>query len=102
MAAEQLPSFLEMSVIALHVEDDRCVDDLPQGWYSSNGYGDKILQYLKEWKERGMEKYKGRTLEGRRSRSSRTIRSQRRIGRCRRPRSSGRSTGAYMTRGPSC
>ncbi|KKA22763.1 Arylsulfatase [Rasamsonia emersonii CBS 393.64] len=22
---------------------------LPEGWYSSNGYGDKMLQYLKDW-----------------------------------------------------
>jgi arylsulfatase A-like enzyme len=24
---------------------------LPEGWYSSDGYGDRMLQYLKEWKE---------------------------------------------------
>lgn len=46
-----LPKFLEKSVIALHMEDDHYVKDLPEGWYSSNGYGDRMLQYLKEWKE---------------------------------------------------
>lgn len=43
------PKFLEKSVIALHMEDDHYVDELPEGWYSSDGYGDKMLQYLKEW-----------------------------------------------------
>ena len=45
------PKFLEKSVIALHMEDDHYVKNLPEGWYSSNGYGDKMLEYLKEWKE---------------------------------------------------
>ena len=26
---------------------------LPSDWYSSNGYGDKMVQYLRERKERG-------------------------------------------------
>ena len=47
----EFPKFLEKSVIALHMEDDHYVKDLPEGWYSSNGYGDRMLQYLKEWKE---------------------------------------------------
>ena len=47
-----LPKFLEKSVIALHMEDDHYVKDLPEGWYSSDGYGDRMLQYLKEWKGR--------------------------------------------------
>lgn len=47
----ELPKFLEKSVIALHMEDDHYVDRLPEGWYSSDGYGDRMLQYLKEWKE---------------------------------------------------
>jgi arylsulfatase A-like enzyme len=51
----EMPRFLEMSVIALHVEDDHYVKDLPKDWYSSNGYGDRMLQYLTEWKERGEE-----------------------------------------------
>lgn len=50
---EGLPRFLEMSTIALHMEDDHYVKELPKDWYSSNGYGDRMLQYLKQWKERG-------------------------------------------------
>ncbi|KEF50956.1 arylsulfatase [Exophiala aquamarina CBS 119918] len=46
----EFPSFLEKSVIALHMEDDHYVQNLPDGWYSSNGYGDQMLKYLKEWK----------------------------------------------------
>lgn len=46
----ELPTFLEKSVIALHMEDDHYLDKLPDGWYSSDGYGDRMLQYLKEWK----------------------------------------------------
>lgn len=45
------PKFLEKSVIALHMEDDHYVEQLPQPWYSSHGYGDRMLQYLKEWRE---------------------------------------------------
>ncbi|KAI9739098.1 MAG: hypothetical protein M1834_007311 [Cirrosporium novae-zelandiae] len=51
-----IPKFLEMSVISLHMEDDHYVKELPKGWYSSNGYGDRMLQYLSEWKERGDER----------------------------------------------
>jgi len=50
------PKFLEKSVIALHMEDDHYVQKLPDGWYSSNGYGDRMLQYLKEWKEEKSDK----------------------------------------------
>ncbi|MCJ1287432.1 hypothetical protein MMC26_006783 [Xylographa opegraphella] len=50
------PSFLEKSVIALHMEDDHYVKELPSDWYSSNGYGDRMLDYLKEWKESRAEK----------------------------------------------
>lgn len=47
-AEDKTPTFMEMSFIALHMEDDDYVKKLPEGWYSSNGYGDKMLQYLKE------------------------------------------------------
>ena len=50
------PKFLEKSVIALHMEDDHYVEELPQPWYSSNGYGDRMLQYLKEWQEEKSDK----------------------------------------------
>ncbi|KXJ89840.1 alkaline-phosphatase-like protein [Microdochium bolleyi] len=48
---DQIPEFMTMSYIALHQEDGEYVRKLPEGWYSSDGYGDKMLQYLREWKE---------------------------------------------------
>jgi len=54
--ADQIPEFMTMSFIALHSEDGEYVKKLPEGWYSSDGYGDKMLQYLKDWKERGDER----------------------------------------------
>lgn len=53
---EQLPDFMTMSFIALHSEDGEYVKTLPDDWYSSNGYGDKMLTYLKERKEGGDER----------------------------------------------
>ncbi|OQV07022.1 hypothetical protein CLAIMM_11515 [Cladophialophora immunda] len=40
--------FFETATRALHVEDDQFVDKLPDGWYSSDGYGNKLLSYLSE------------------------------------------------------
>ncbi|KAI0536396.1 alkaline-phosphatase-like protein [Xylaria digitata] len=51
--ADKIPDFMTMSFIALHSEDGEYVKKLPEGWYSSDGYGDKMLQYLKDWKEGG-------------------------------------------------
>lgn len=51
-----IPDFMTMSFIALHSEDGEYVKELPEGWYSSNGYGDKMLQYLKERKASGDER----------------------------------------------
>lgn len=45
---DQIPEFMTMSFIALHSEDGEYVKKLPEGWYSSDGYGDKMLQYLKD------------------------------------------------------
>lgn len=50
---DQIPTFIEASYIALHMEDGKYVRHLPEGWYSSDGYGDKMIDYLKEWKESG-------------------------------------------------
>ncbi|PYI20817.1 alkaline phosphatase-like protein [Aspergillus violaceofuscus CBS 115571] len=50
--ADETPTFLEASFIALHMEDDQYVKKLPEGWYSSDGYGDRMCQYLREWHER--------------------------------------------------
>jgi len=33
---------------ALYIEDDQFVEQLPEGFYSSDAFGDKLLQYLKE------------------------------------------------------
>ena len=46
---DETPAFLEASFIALHMEDDHYVKKLPEGWYSSDGYGDKMVNYLKDW-----------------------------------------------------
>ncbi|EAW13149.1 arylsulfatase [Aspergillus clavatus NRRL 1] len=50
---DDTPTFLEASYIALHMEDDRYVKQLPPGWYSSDGYGDKMRQYLRDWHAAG-------------------------------------------------
>ncbi|KAK2589582.1 hypothetical protein QQS21_012742 [Conoideocrella luteorostrata] len=54
-SGDGLPAFLTMSTIALHSEDGEYTK-LPEGWYSSDGYGDKMLQYLKDRKETGDER----------------------------------------------
>ncbi|KAH8705395.1 alkaline-phosphatase-like protein [Talaromyces proteolyticus] len=46
---DDTPTFIEASYIALHMEDDHYVKKLPEGWYSSDGYGDKMINYLKDW-----------------------------------------------------
>lgn len=51
-----IPGFMTMSFIALHTEDGEYVRKLPEGWYSSDGYGDKMLQYLKERNEKKDER----------------------------------------------
>ncbi|KAF2141487.1 uncharacterized protein K452DRAFT_351564 [Aplosporella prunicola CBS 121167] len=55
-APDKIPDFMTMSYIALHSEDGEYVKKLPDGWYSSNGYGDKMLQYLKERKDTNDER----------------------------------------------
>ena len=53
---DQIPEFMTMSFIALHAEDGEYVKKLPEGWYSSHGYGEKMLKYLKERKEKNDER----------------------------------------------
>lgn len=53
---DETPTFLEASYIALHMEDDHYVKKLPEGWYSSDGYGDKMVDYLKDWHKDNAEK----------------------------------------------
>lgn len=49
---DRIPDFMTMSFIALHSEDGEYIKELPTDeknvWYSSNGYGDKMIQYLQE------------------------------------------------------
>jgi len=54
--ADRIPEFMTMSHIALHSEDGEYVKRLPEGWYSSDGYGDKMLSYLRERDENGDER----------------------------------------------
>lgn len=52
---DETPTFLEASYIALHTEDDRYVKKLSDGWYSSDGYGDKMVEYLRDWHQANKE-----------------------------------------------
>lgn len=49
-AGDKIPDFMTMSYIALHSENGEYVRQLPDNWYSSNGYGDKLISYLDEWR----------------------------------------------------
>lgn len=53
---DRIPDFMTMSFIALHSEDGEYVKKLPEGWYSSDGYGDKMLSYLKDREEQKDER----------------------------------------------
>jgi arylsulfatase A-like enzyme len=53
---DRIPDFMTMSFIALHSEDGEYVKKLPDGWYSSDGYGNKMLSYLKDRKEQNDER----------------------------------------------
>ena len=53
---DKIPEFMTMSFIALHSEDGNYVKKLPEGWYSSDGYGDKMVQYLKDRHEKKDER----------------------------------------------
>ncbi|MEK1904802.1 MAG: arylsulfatase [Pseudomonas sp.] len=44
---ESTPGVLK-STPALYIEDDKFVENLPEDFYSSDAFGDKLLQYLKE------------------------------------------------------
>lgn len=55
-APDQIPGFMTMSFIALHSEDGEYVKKLPDGWYSSNGYGDRMLSYLTDRHEQKDER----------------------------------------------
>jgi arylsulfatase A-like enzyme len=44
---ESTPGVLK-STPALYIEDDQFVEQLPEGFYSSDAFGDTLIQYLKE------------------------------------------------------
>ncbi|CAI4220207.1 unnamed protein product [Parascedosporium putredinis] len=48
--------FLETTTRALHVEDNAFLSNLPQPWYSSDGYADKLIEYLSERNEQDRTK----------------------------------------------
>ncbi|KAI9727410.1 MAG: hypothetical protein M1834_008416 [Cirrosporium novae-zelandiae] len=48
---EEYPHFMDSCYVSLHAEDDHYTNKLPEDWYSSTGYGDRMLQYLREWKD---------------------------------------------------
>jgi arylsulfatase A-like enzyme len=43
---ENIPAFIETTVVALHEEDGKYVKKLPEGFYSTDAYTDKMLHYL--------------------------------------------------------
>ncbi|KAI9739924.1 MAG: hypothetical protein M1818_004980 [Claussenomyces sp. TS43310] len=47
-----MPGFMTTSHIAVHLEDNEYLKELPQGWYSSDYYADKMVTYLKDRTER--------------------------------------------------
>src|SRR5262245_9068459 len=49
-SGDKIPDFMTMSFIALRSENGEYVRKLPDNWYSSNGYGDKLIEYLQEWR----------------------------------------------------
>ncbi|KAF7358491.1 Alkaline phosphatase-like, alpha/beta/alpha [Mycena venus] len=53
---DETPTFLEASFIGLHMEDGEYVKKLPDGWYSSHGYGDKMVQFLQDRVDRKEER----------------------------------------------
>ena len=57
---------MDTSLICLHSEDGKYLDleELPKDWYSSNGYGDKIVDYLAEWREENESKAAGENANG--------------------------------------
>ncbi|EXJ77351.1 arylsulfatase [Capronia epimyces CBS 606.96] len=48
---EEPPRFFETATRALHAEDDHFVAQLPEPWYSSDGYASKMISYLSERSE---------------------------------------------------
>lgn len=48
-----MPGFMETSHIAVHLEDNEYLKSLPDDWYSSDYYAEKMVSYLKDRETRG-------------------------------------------------
>ncbi|KAF2464489.1 uncharacterized protein BDR25DRAFT_361563 [Lindgomyces ingoldianus] len=48
---DTIPNFMTLSFIVLGFENSDYVRHLPENGFSSNGYGSKFLDYLREWKD---------------------------------------------------
>lgn len=53
---EPPPPFFELTVRAIHSEDGQYVKELPKDFYSSDAYGDKLIQYLDDRKDKNDER----------------------------------------------
>ena len=51
-----MPGFMQTSHIAVHLEDNQYLKQLPKDWYSSNYYADKMVKYLRDRAERKDER----------------------------------------------
>lgn len=51
-----MPNFMQTSHIAVHLEDNEYLKSLPDNWYSSDYYADKMIGYLKDREERNEER----------------------------------------------
>lgn len=51
-----LPGFMQTSHIAVHLEDNEYLKSLPDDWYSSDYYADKMVGYLKDRADRKEER----------------------------------------------
>lgn len=43
-----MPGFMQTSHIAVHLEDNEYLKELPSDWYSSDYYADRMVTYLKD------------------------------------------------------
>lgn len=48
ISENDMPNFMQTSHIAVHLEDNEYLKTLPDDWYSSDYYADKMIRYLKD------------------------------------------------------
>ena len=56
LSENDLPGFMQTSHIAVHLEDNEYLKSLPDDWYSSDYYADKVVGYLRDRAERKDER----------------------------------------------